>query len=131
MVMKRVSPNFLSALFCLFALSALMFVSAMPVPASAADVVSVSSAGADVSAVPAVSDEVGASATNIDDGSGFPVWLQWLSLIISAASVIAMATPTPKDDNALSILRKLVDLLALNFGGAKNAGNPKDNLRFR
>ncbi|MGL5281923.1 MAG: hypothetical protein ACRC8W_09295 [Plesiomonas shigelloides] len=54
------------------------------------------------------------------------------SLVVAIAAIIASATPTPKDDGIVLMLRKIVDILAFNFGGAKNAsdssntgGNPK------
>ena len=40
--------------------------------------------------------------------------------IIAAASAIASLTPTPVDDGIVRKLRKVVDVLALNFGNAKN-----------
>lgn len=40
--------------------------------------------------------------------------------IIAAASAIASLTPTPVDDGILLKIRKVVDVLALNFGNAKN-----------
>ena len=48
-----------------------------------------------------------------------PDWIQALSVLIAAASVIAAATPTPKDDTAIGKAYKIVDLLAVNFGNAK------------
>lgn len=60
-----------------------------------------------------------------------PGWLQALSLLISAFAAIAALTPTPKDDGVLLILRKIIDLLALNFGGAKNASSSKNSCDFR
>lgn len=41
--------------------------------------------------------------------------------VIAIASVIAAITPTPVDNGALIVLRKVLDYLALNVGGAKNA----------
>jgi hypothetical protein len=54
-----------------------------------------------------------------------PDWLQLLSVLIAACASIAALTPSPKDDSALLILRKIIDFLALNFGGAKNANSTK------
>lgn len=57
-----------------------------------------------------------------------PVWLlsltvgEWLLLftvLCTLASAIAALTPTPKDDAVIAKLYKLIDLLALNFGRAK------------
>ena len=45
----------------------------------------------------------------------------WVTGIISAASVIAALTPTQVDDNVLKKIMSVVNLLAVNFGNAKNA----------
>ena len=45
--------------------------------------------------------------------------LQILPVVVTAASAIAALTPTPKDDEFLSKAYKLVDLLAINIGKAK------------
>lgn len=45
----------------------------------------------------------------------------WVTGLISAASMIAALTPTPRDDNLLRRVIQFVNLLALNFGNAKNA----------
>tara|TARA_R110000824_G_scaffold282148_3_gene470443 strand:- start:2721 stop:2897 length:177 start_codon:yes stop_codon:yes gene_type:complete len=42
-----------------------------------------------------------------------------LSGIVAIASAVAAMTPTPKDDGIAKKLYKLVDLLALNVGKAK------------
>ena len=42
-----------------------------------------------------------------------------LTMIVTVASLIAASTPTPKDDIWIGKLYKLVDLLALNIGKAK------------
>jgi len=42
-----------------------------------------------------------------------------ITMIVTAASLIAASTPTPKDDVWIGKLYKLVDLLALNIGRAK------------
>ena len=44
-----------------------------------------------------------------------------ISSIISGASVISALTPTKKDDNVVSKIKKGVDILALNIGNAKPA----------
>lgn len=49
-----------------------------------------------------------------------PDVIQVLTLLVTAAAIIASATKTPKDDSAIKSIRKVVDFLALNFGGAKN-----------
>lgn len=38
-----------------------------------------------------------------------------ISVIISAASIIAAATPSPKDDEWLDKILKIVNIIALNF----------------
>ncbi len=40
--------------------------------------------------------------------------------IVTVASLIAAATDTPKDDELIGKLYKLVDILALNIGKAKD-----------
>ena len=42
-----------------------------------------------------------------------------ITIIVTFASLIAASTPTPKDDVWKGKLYKLVDLLALNIGKAK------------
>ena len=43
-----------------------------------------------------------------------------VTLIVTLASIVAASTPTPKDDEWMSKLYKLVDTLALNIGKAKD-----------
>lgn len=66
--------------------------------------------------------------------SGFldkvPDILQVISLLITAFAAIAAITPTPKDDGVLLVLRKIVDFLALNIGGARNDKSAKDRNRL-
>ena len=40
--------------------------------------------------------------------------------VVATFSVIAAATPTPKDDTAVKKLYKIIDFFALNFGFAKD-----------
>ena len=40
--------------------------------------------------------------------------------VIACASVIAAVTPTPKDDGLVKKLYKIIDLLAVNVGKAKD-----------
>ena len=49
-----------------------------------------------------------------------PDAIQVLTLIVTAAAIIAAATKTPKDDSIIKKIRAVVDFLALNFSGAKN-----------
>ena len=43
-----------------------------------------------------------------------------LTSVIAVASAIAALTPTPKDDTIVGKIYKVVDLLALNVGKAKD-----------
>lgn len=60
--------------------------------------------------------------------AGLPAWLasltliEWIALIGSihaTASAIAAMTPTPKDDAFIGKVYKVIEILALNFGRAK------------
>lgn len=42
-----------------------------------------------------------------------------ITTIVTVASIVAAATPTPKDDEWLAKLYKFIDLLAINIGKAK------------
>lgn len=44
-----------------------------------------------------------------------------ISSVISGASAVTALTPTQKDDNILSQFKKLMNVLALNIGNAKQA----------
>lgn len=46
--------------------------------------------------------------------------LVYLPILISAASAIAAVTPTPKDDAFIAKIYKIIDVLALNIGKAKD-----------
>lgn len=59
----------------------------------------------------------------------FPGWLKLAALVTSAFSVIAAATPTPKDDGVLLAVRKVVDWLSFNIGNAKPAVKSDNRLR--
>jgi len=48
--------------------------------------------------------------------------ITWVTIIVAVASLIAASTPTPKDDIWIGKLYKVIDLLALNVGKAKNTG---------
>ena len=43
-----------------------------------------------------------------------------VTTVIALASVIAAVTPTPKDDDLIKKLYKILDLLAINVGKAKD-----------
>ena len=44
----------------------------------------------------------------------------WITAIIAIASLVAAVTPTPQGDKWSAKLYKLIDLLALNIGKAKD-----------
>lgn len=46
-------------------------------------------------------------------------YIQIASLVVTVASAIAALTPTPKDDKIVAKLYKIVDILAINIGKAK------------
>ena len=52
-----------------------------------------------------------------------PDWLEAIFALVSAASAIAALTPTKKDDKfiskALSVIKKVANLFAINVGNAK------------
>lgn len=48
-----------------------------------------------------------------------PALLAIFAAVVSLASMIAALTPTPKDDEFLKKVRKLIDVLALNVGNAR------------
>jgi len=50
------------------------------------------------------------------------MYVQIASLVISVASAIAALTPTPKDDLWIGKVYKIIDILALNVGKAKQLG---------
>ena len=45
--------------------------------------------------------------------------VQWITTIVTVASIVAASTPTPKDDVWIGKLYKFIDLLAVNIGKAK------------
>jgi hypothetical protein len=47
-------------------------------------------------------------------------WIQIATMVVAIASAIASLTPTPKDDAFMAKLYKVVDLLAINVGKAKD-----------
>ena len=59
-----------------------------------------------------------------------PDWLQALGILVSGAAAIAALTPTPKDDGILLVIRKIIDFLALNIGGARNDKSSKNSDRL-
>lgn len=56
--------------------------------------------------------------------NSLPSIIEGASYVVTGAAVIAAVIPSPKAEKAASVLkgaRKLLDLLALNIGNAKNA----------
>lgn len=54
-------------------------------------------------------------------------WVNVLAIATSAvtlASMVTALTKTPKDDSVVLWIRKILDVIAMNVGNAKNA--PKD-----
>ncbi len=50
-----------------------------------------------------------------------PSVIDIIAKVIAAAAAVAALTSTPKDDSILASIRKVIDMLALNWGNAKNA----------
>ena len=46
-----------------------------------------------------------------------------ITAVVAVASAIAALTPTPKDDTIVGKVYKVVDMLALNVGKAKDTPN--------
>ena len=46
----------------------------------------------------------------------------YVTMIVTVASLVAASTPTPKDDVWIGKLYKFIDIIALNFGKAKDTG---------
>ena len=49
----------------------------------------------------------------------FSQWIEALLAVVGAASAVAAATSTKKDDSLVGTVSRVVDLLALNVGHAK------------
>ncbi len=49
----------------------------------------------------------------------------WVTAIVTISSIIAASTPTPKDDIWIGKIYKLIDLLAINIGKAKESAPKK------
>ncbi len=49
--------------------------------------------------------------------------LMYATAAVTACSAIAAVTPTPKDDQAVAWMYKIIDFVALNFGKAKDKGD--------
>ncbi|NWG46785.1 MAG: hypothetical protein HXY25_09600 [Alphaproteobacteria bacterium] len=51
-----------------------------------------------------------------------PAWLNLVFAVVTAASAVTAATPTPSDDRLLGKLYRVIEILALNIGRAKDTG---------
>ena len=49
----------------------------------------------------------------------------WVTAIVTISSIIAASTPTPKDDIWIGKIYKLIDMLAINVGKAKEVSPNK------
>ena len=49
----------------------------------------------------------------------------WITAIVTISSIIAASTPTPKDDIWIGKIYKLLDMLAINVGKAKEVSPKK------
>jgi len=49
----------------------------------------------------------------------------WVTAIVTISAIIAASTPTPKDDVWIGKLYKVIDLLAMNIGKAKEVASKK------
>ena len=49
----------------------------------------------------------------------------WVTAIVTISSIIAARTPTPKDDVWIGKLYKVIDMLAMNIGKAKEIAPKK------
>lgn len=59
---------------------------------------------------------------------GIPVWLNAIMAVVSAASAITALTPTPRDDQILGKIYRVLQVLALNIklvGQSKTSGKPQ------
>lgn len=52
-------------------------------------------------------------------------WFNIVTSVVTLASAIAAATPTPKPNTKLANIYKVVDFLAVNVGHAKDTGKGK------
>ncbi|MEP0708170.1 hypothetical protein [Parvibaculum sp.] len=49
----------------------------------------------------------------------FSEWIEAALAIVGAASAVAAATPTRKDDDVVGKISRVIDIVALNVGHAK------------
>lgn len=48
--------------------------------------------------------------------------IEWVPVVVMVASVVTAATPTPKDDQALSKIYRIIEMFGLVVGKAKEKG---------
>ena len=53
-------------------------------------------------------------------------WFAVVTALVTLASAITAATPTPAPGTLLAKLYKLIEILALNIGKSKDTGIPED-----
>lgn len=53
--------------------------------------------------------------------SDLPAWLEAITAVVTAATLITILTPTKADDAVVNFLLKVLNILAGNFGKNKNA----------
>jgi hypothetical protein len=52
-------------------------------------------------------------------GGAFAQWIEAVLAVVGAASAVAAITPTRKDDDIVSRIARVVDVIALNIGYAR------------
>lgn len=57
--------------------------------------------------------------------TALPSWLSAVAGVIAAASTVTALTPTPADDKWVGKLYRIIEVLALNIGYAKDAPDNK------
>jgi hypothetical protein len=75
-----------------------------------------------------MTDPTGVDAMLVSSAIGRAVAMA--SALVAGASVIAALTPTPRDDALLGRLYRVLDILAFNFGRAKDTPPNRDGGRF-
>lgn len=59
--------------------------------------------------------------------AALPSWLSAVAGIVAAASTVTALTPTPADDKWIGKLYRIIEVLALNIGHAKDVPANKAN----
>lgn len=57
----------------------------------------------------------------------FPAWLNAIMAVISAASAVTALTPTPRDDQIVGKIYRVLQLLALNIKEMKSQSKVEKN----